>query len=76
MENDRIALLDQRRTSIIADHLKVVASSAARADEMQPKAVDGSLDLVESGECLTAANALEHGSGVRPKHDVKVTVHG
>ena len=76
MATDWIVLLHQRRPLIMTEHSQVVAPTAAGTHEMQPQAVDGGLDLVESGERLTAANALEHGPGVRPKHDGKVTVHG
>ncbi|WP_159054975.1 hypothetical protein [Stenotrophomonas maltophilia] len=75
-ERLRLALLDQGRTSVTAGHSQVVAPAAAGTHEMQPQAVDGGLDLVESGEHLMAANALEHGPGVRPEHDGRVTAHG
>ena len=69
-------LLDQRPVLISADDLKAITSSAAGTDEMQPKAVDVGLDLVEPEECPVTADALEHNSGVRPEHDGEVTAHG
>ncbi len=75
-ERLRLALLDQGRTSVTAGHAQDVAPAAAGTHEMQAQAVDGGLDLLESGEHLMAANALEHGPGVRPEHDGEVTDHG
>ncbi|WP_153855828.1 hypothetical protein [Stenotrophomonas sp. MH181796] len=75
-ERLRLALLDQRSVFITTDNLQVVATPAGGAHEVQPEAVDVGLYLVEPGEHLAAANALEHGSGVRPEHDGEVTAHG
>lgn len=75
-ERLRLALLDQRPIPVAADNLQVVAPSANGAHEVQPEAVDVGLYLVEPGERLAAANALEHAPGVRPEHDGEVTAHG
>ncbi|MDH0071617.1 hypothetical protein N5D13_06090 [Stenotrophomonas maltophilia] len=75
-ERLRLALLDQRPAFIPADDHQVVTSSAAGAHEVQPEVVNVGLDLAESGKRLTAADALEHGPGVRPEHDDEVTTHG
>ncbi|HHA2922765.1 TPA: hypothetical protein ACOFDN_001108 [Stenotrophomonas maltophilia] len=75
-ERLRLALLDQGRTSVMADHSQVVAPTAAGTGEVQPEAVDSGLGLAEPCERLAAADALEHAPGVRPKHDGEVTAHG
>ncbi len=66
-------LFDQRTVFIPADDLQVVTASASGAHEVQPKAVDIGLDLVESGERDVAADALEHEAGVRPSGDGEAT---
>lgn len=75
-ERLRLALLDQGNTPILADHSQVVAPAAAGAREVQPEAVDVGLDLPEPSERLAAADALEHGPGIRAEHDEEVTDHG
>jgi len=75
-ERLRLALLDQRPIFITADNPQVVATPTGGAHEVQPEAVDVGLDLAEPGERLAAADALEHGLGVRPEHDGEVTAHG
>lgn len=72
-ERLRLALLNQHPALIPTDDLQVVAASASGAHEVQPETVDAGLDLVESGERDVAADALKHGSGVRPEHDGAVT---
>lgn len=75
-ERLRLALLGQHPALIPTDDLQVVAASAPGAHEVHPEAVDVGLDLAEPGEGAVAADALEHGSGVRPEHDGEVTAHG
>lgn len=68
-------LVDQRSVLIPADDVKFVAASASGAHEVQPEAVDVGLDLVQSGERDVAADALEHGAGVRPEGDGQATAN-
>ncbi len=70
-----LALLDQRTSLVAADNLQVVAAPAHGAHEVQPEAVDVGLDLAEPGERLLAADALEHGAGVRPEGDGQATAN-
>ncbi|HEL7612254.1 TPA: hypothetical protein ACKP7M_000556 [Stenotrophomonas maltophilia] len=72
-ERLRLALLDQDHTSAAANHAHVIPPSAAGAHEVQAKAVDVGLDSVEPGERFAAADALEHGAGVRPEGDGQAT---
>lgn len=72
-ERLRLALLNQGRASIMADHPQVVSPAAVGAHEVHPEAVDVGLDLAEPGEGAVAADALEHGAGVRPDGDGEAT---
>lgn len=72
-ERLRLALLDQGHTSAAANHAQVIPPSAAGAHEVKAKAVDVGLDSVEPGERFAAADALEHGAGVRPEGDGQAT---
>lgn len=67
-------LLDQQQTVLVApDSSKVIAPPALGAHEVHPEAVDVGLDLGKAGECLVAADALEHTPGVRQNYDGSAT---
>jgi len=74
-ERLRLALLNQGRASIMADHPQVVSPAAVGAHEVHPEAVDVGLDLAEpgEGEGAVAADALEHEACVRPDGDGEAT---
>ncbi|WP_282259700.1 hypothetical protein [Stenotrophomonas sp. PS02301] len=69
----RLALLDQNATAVMADSLQPIPATTLGANKVHPEAVDVGFDLVEPGEPLLAADALEHEDGVHPAYDSDMT---
>lgn len=69
----RAALLNQHGVAVVANCLEVVPPAALGAHEVHPETVDAGLDLGKSGECLLAADALEHAVSVSAECDRSAT---